>query len=48
MQVHFYRGLKQFLSTWRALHVVVALLLVVVMAAHVGFSLYLGYRWILH
>jgi hypothetical protein len=46
MQVGFYRGLKRFLSVWRVLHVTLAILLVMVMTAHIGISLYLGYRWI--
>lgn len=45
-QVGFYRGLKRLLSVWRALHMVLAIFLVVVIAAHVAVSLFLGYRWI--
>jgi hypothetical protein len=46
MQVGFYRGLKRFLSVWRVLHVVLAILLVMVMTAHIAISIYLGYRWL--
>jgi hypothetical protein len=46
MQVGFYRELKRFLSVWRVLHVVLAILLVMVMTGHIGISLYLGFRWI--
>jgi hypothetical protein len=45
-QVSFYRALKRLMSVWRVLHVVLALCLVVMIAAHIGFSLFLGYRWI--
>jgi thioredoxin reductase/NAD-dependent dihydropyrimidine dehydrogenase PreA subunit len=46
LQVGFYRSLKRLLSVWRVFHVALALLLVLVMTAHIGISLYLGYRWI--
>lgn len=46
VQVRFYRQLRRFLSIWRSLHVVIAVLLVGVMTLHVGISLYLGYAWI--
>jgi dihydropyrimidine dehydrogenase (NAD+) subunit PreT len=45
-QVSFFRSLKVLLSTWRVFHVVLAILLVVLIAAHIGVSLFLGYRWI--
>jgi thioredoxin reductase/NAD-dependent dihydropyrimidine dehydrogenase PreA subunit len=45
-QVGFYRGLKRFLSVWRLLHVILAVLLGGIIAIHVGISLYLGYTWI--
>ena len=45
-QVSFFRGLKRFMTSWRVFHVVLAVLLVVVIAAHIGVSLFLGYRWI--
>ena len=46
-QVGFYKSLKRLLSVWRVLHVVLAVFLVVVIAAHIGVSLYLGYGWLL-
>jgi dihydropyrimidine dehydrogenase (NAD+) subunit PreT len=45
-QVSFYRGLKRLMGMWRVLHVVLAICLVVLIAAHIGFSLFLGYKWI--
>jgi hypothetical protein len=45
-QVSFYRSLKRLMSVWRVLHVVLAVCLVVMIAAHIGFSLFLGYQWI--
>jgi thioredoxin reductase/Pyruvate/2-oxoacid:ferredoxin oxidoreductase delta subunit len=45
-QVRFYRSLRRLLSGWRAFHVVLAVFLVVVIAVHVAFSIFLGYRWI--
>ena len=45
-QVSFYRSLKVLLATWRVFHVVLAILLVILIAAHIGVSLFLGYRWI--
>ena len=45
-QVGFYRGLKRLMSVWRVLHVVLAVCLVVMISAHIGLSLFLGYKWI--
>lgn len=45
-QVSFFRSLKVLLAGWRVFHVVLAVLLVVLIAAHIGVSLFLGYRWI--
>jgi hypothetical protein len=45
-QVSFYRSLKTLLAAWRVFHVVLAILLVILIAAHIGVSLFLGYRWI--
>ncbi len=45
-QVSFYGGLKRFLSGWRVFHVVLSIFLVVIIAVHIGLSVYLGYRWI--
>jgi hypothetical protein len=38
--------LKRLLATWRIFHVVLAGGLVVMIAAHIGVSLFLGYTWI--
>jgi hypothetical protein len=46
-QVGFYTGLKRLLSGWRVFHAVLAGFLVVMIAAHIAISLYLGYGWIL-
>jgi len=45
-QVGFYRSLKRLLSVWRLLHAVLAIVLVVMIAAHIGLSIFLGYKWI--
>jgi len=45
-QVTFYASLRRLLSGWRAFHVVLSILLVVIITAHVGLSVYLGYKWI--
>lgn len=47
-QVTFFRSLKRLLAAWRMFHVVLAILLVGLIAAHIGVSLFLGYRWILN
>jgi hypothetical protein len=44
-QVAFYRGLKRLLSGWRLFHASLAVFLVLVIAAHIGLALYLGYGW---
>jgi thioredoxin reductase/NAD-dependent dihydropyrimidine dehydrogenase PreA subunit len=44
MQLH--RGLKQLMSVWRALHVVLAVLLLALIAMHVWVSLRVGFKWI--
>jgi hypothetical protein len=44
-QVGFYRGLKSLLSGWRLFHASLAVFLVLVIAAHIGLALYLGYGW---
>ncbi|MCA9552504.1 MAG: NAD(P)-binding domain-containing protein [Myxococcales bacterium] len=46
-QLELYEALRRFLGWWRILHVTLALLLVVIMGAHIGVALYLGYGWIL-
>ena len=45
-QVTFYASLRALLSAWRVFHVVLAVLLVVMITAHIGVSLFLGYTWI--
>ncbi|MFO0581189.1 MAG: NAD(P)-binding domain-containing protein [Anaeromyxobacter sp.] len=42
-QIRFYGSLKRLLRTWRTFHASLAVLLVLVIAAHIGLSLYLGY-----
>ena len=46
-QLELYEALRRFLGWWRILHVTLALSLVVIMGAHIGVALYLGYGWIL-
>lgn len=45
-QVAFFRSLKKLMRVWRVFHVVLAMLLVVLITAHIGLSFALGYRWI--
>ncbi len=45
-QVTFYASIRRMLSVWRVFHVVLAVLLVVMITAHIAVSLYLGYSWI--
>ena len=47
-QVGFYKSLKRLMGVWRILHVSLAILMVFVIAAHIGVSLYIGYTWIFH
>ena len=42
-QIRFYSSLKRLLRGWRVFHASLAVLLVLVIAAHIGLSLYLGY-----
>ena len=42
-QIAFYGGLRKLLRGWRVLHASLAVFLVVVIAVHIGVSLYLGY-----
>jgi hypothetical protein len=46
VQIGFYGSLKRLMSSWRIFHVILAILLVVMIAAHIAVSLFLGYRWI--
>jgi dihydropyrimidine dehydrogenase (NAD+) subunit PreT len=46
LEVRFYRNLKALLSGWRLLHAGLATFLVIIIAGHIGLSLYLGFGWI--
>ncbi len=46
VQAAFLRTFRRLLAGWRLFHSVLAVFLVLVIAAHVAISLYLGYRWI--
>lgn len=41
-----YLGVRRLMSTWRAIHVLLALLMVATIALHVAVSWLLGYRWV--
>ena len=43
LQIDFFGALKAFLRSWRLFHASLAVFLVLIMTAHIGFSLYLGY-----
>ena len=43
LQISFYRSLKSLMRIWRIFHASLAGFLVLAIAAHIGFSLYLGY-----
>jgi thioredoxin reductase/Pyruvate/2-oxoacid:ferredoxin oxidoreductase delta subunit len=43
LQISFYRSLKSLMRVWRIFHASLAGFLVLAIAAHIGFSLYLGY-----
>jgi len=45
-EVAFYASLRRLLSGWRVFHVLLAILLVIMIAAHIAVSLFLGYRWL--
>ena len=47
LQIIFYQRLQGFMSTWRVVHVSLALMLVVLVVVHIGVSLYLGFGWVL-
>jgi hypothetical protein len=42
-QIAFYGGLRKLLRNWRVMHASLAVFLVLVIAVHIGVSLYLGY-----
>jgi hypothetical protein len=44
--VSFYKSLRRFFSSWRLLHAVLAVFLGLMIIAHIGVELYLGYFWI--
>jgi thioredoxin reductase/Pyruvate/2-oxoacid:ferredoxin oxidoreductase delta subunit len=44
-QIHFYGALKKMMRTWRLFHASLAVILVMIMTAHIGVSLFLGYGW---
>ncbi len=46
LQVAAYRELKGFFRLWLALHVSLASFMVLLITAHVGLSIYLGFRWL--
>lgn len=43
LQISFFRSIKSLMRVWRIFHASLAVFLVLVMAAHIGVSLYLGY-----
>jgi thioredoxin reductase/Pyruvate/2-oxoacid:ferredoxin oxidoreductase delta subunit len=43
LQIGFYRSLKSLMRIWRIFHASLASFLVLAIAAHIGFALYLGY-----
>jgi hypothetical protein len=47
LQIAFYASLKRLFRTWLVLHIVLAVFMVVLIAAHVSVTLWLGFAWIL-
>ncbi|MBI2376833.1 MAG: NAD(P)-binding domain-containing protein [Deltaproteobacteria bacterium] len=47
VSIAFHRTLRRVLGIWRALHVVLAVFLVLTISVHVALSIYLGYAWLL-
>jgi hypothetical protein len=45
-QIGLFRSMKRFLRIWRIWHVGLAVFLVFMISAHIGVSLYFGYRWV--
>jgi hypothetical protein len=43
LQIGFYRSLKSLMRIWRIFHASLASFLVLAIAAHIAFALYLGY-----
>jgi hypothetical protein len=46
IHVAFFKALKRFMRVWRIWHVAMAIFLMLMIAAHISVSLYLGYWWI--
>jgi hypothetical protein len=46
LQVGGYNRLRRLLRAWQICHIVLSVLLVVVITAHIGVALYLGYGWV--
>jgi len=46
VQVGFFKSLRRLMAVWRLFHVVLAVLLVVLITAHISVSVFLGYTWI--
>jgi thioredoxin reductase/NAD-dependent dihydropyrimidine dehydrogenase PreA subunit len=47
-KMRFHRRLKRLMSVWRALHVVLAIVLLALIAMHVWVSLRVGFKWLWH
>jgi dihydropyrimidine dehydrogenase (NAD+) subunit PreT len=45
-KIRFHRPFKRFMSVWRSLHVVLAIVLLVLIGTHVWVSVRVGFRWI--
>jgi thioredoxin reductase/Pyruvate/2-oxoacid:ferredoxin oxidoreductase delta subunit len=44
--VSFYKSVRRFFSSWRILHVVLAVFLALMIVAHIAVEIYFGYTWI--
>jgi dihydropyrimidine dehydrogenase (NAD+) subunit PreT len=44
--VSFYKSMRRFFSSWRILHVVLAVFLALMILAHIAVEIYFGYTWI--
>jgi thioredoxin reductase/ferredoxin len=45
-KIQFHRPFKRFMSAWRSLHVVLAIVLLALIATHVWVSIRVGFRWL--
>ena len=45
-KIRFHRPFKRFMSAWRSLHVVLAIVLLALIATHVWVSVRVGFRWL--